>query len=228
MDIKRLLSLLLFIGLALGQIIDRDKEIAKYSTEDDMFIYDDSQESVIRVSELISILQDSSALLREDLVKKVNLNIDKYTRRKKEYSVIKKRYDRGTETEDGLGRKVIENNYLIDNAETWYMWGTIIMLLPAMPWLKESQKQSEIDREIRNKGYYSGEGANPEFYEGMATLGIKPGIFIGIIGWIGAQIKLGEKEYFIEHNSLKEPKLSDALSKEEITLLILAFNSLFK
>ena len=228
MDIKRLLSLLLFIGLALGQIIDRDKEITKYSTEDDMFIYDGSQESVIRVSELISILQDSSELLREDLVKKVNLNIDKYTRRKKEYSVIKKRYDRGTETEDGLGRKVIENNYLINNAETWYMWGTIIMLLPAMPWLKESQKQSEIDREIRNKGYYSGEGANPEFYEGMATLGIKPGILIGIIGWIGAQIKLGEKEYFIEHNSLKEPKLSDALSKEEITLLILAYNSLFK
>ena len=228
MDIKRLLSLLLFIGLALGQIIDRDKEITKYSTEDDMFICDDSQESVIRVSELISILQDSSALLREDLVKKVNLNIDKYTRKKKEYSVIKKRYDRGTETEDGLGRKVIENNYLIDNAETWYMWGTIIMLLPAMPWLKESQKQSEIDREMRNKGYYSGEGANPEDYEKMATFGIKPGVIIGIVGWIGSQIKLGEKEYFIKHSSIQKPKLSDVLSEEEITLLILAYNSLFR
>ena len=221
-------TLLLFLGLALGQLIDRDKEITEYSTEDDLFIYDDSQESVIRVSELISILQDSSALLRDDLVKKVNLNIDKYTRKKKEYSVIKKRYDKGTETEDGLGRKVIEANYLINNSETWYMWATIIMILPAVPWLKERQKQSEIDREVRNKSYYSGDGANPEFYEGMATIGIKPGILIGIIGWIGAQIKLGEKEYFIEHNSLKEPKLSDALSKEEITLLILAFNSLLK
>jgi len=106
------------------------------------------------------------------------------------------------------------------------MWGTIIMILPAMPWLIESQKQSEIDKEIRNKGYYSGEGANPEDYEKMATFGIKPGVFIGIIGWIGSQIKLGEKEYFIEHSSVQKPKLSDALLEEEITLLILAYNSL--
>ena len=108
------------------------------------------------------------------------------------------------------------------------MWGTIIMILPAMPWLIESQKQSEIDKEIRNKGYYSGEGANPEDYEKMATFGIKPGVFIGIIGWIGSQIKLGEKEYFIEHSSVQKPKLSDALLEEEITLLILAYNSLYK
>ena len=115
---------------------------------------------------------------------------------------------------------------IINNAETWYMWGTIIMILPAMPWIIESQKQNEIDKEIRNKGYYSGEGANPEDYEKMATFGIKPGVFIGIIGWIGSQIKLGEKEYFIEHSSVQKPKLSDALLEEEITLLILAYNSL--
>ena len=220
------LSLFLSLSLAWCKPIDSDKQIAKYNSEDDLFIYDDSQQSVIGVSEFISILQDSNALLRDDLVKKVNLNIEKYIDKKKKYSVSKKRYDKGTETEDGLGRKVIENNYLINNAETWYMWGTIIMILPAMPWLIESQKQSEIDKEIRNKGYYSGEGANPEDYEKMATFGIKPGVFIGIIGWIGSQIKLGEKEYFIEHSSVQKPKLSDALLEEEITLLILAYNSL--
>ena len=35
-----------------------------------------------------------------------------------------------------------------------------------------------------------------------------------------------QKEILIEHSRSKEPKLSDALSKEAITLLILAYNSL--
>ena len=216
--------LLLCIGLTWAT----DKNIDRYSIEDDSFIYDDSQQSVIGVSDVIAILQDSNALLGDSLVEKVNFSLEKYTNEKKKYSVIKKRYDKGTETENGLGRKVIETNYLINNAETWYMWGTIIMILPAIPWLKESQKQSEIDREMRNKGYYSGEGANPEDYEKMATFGIKPGVIIGIVGWIGSQIKLGEKEYFIKHSSIQKPKLSDVLSEEEITLLILAYNSLLR
>ena len=216
--------LLLCIGLTWAT----DKNIDRYSIEDDSFIYDDSQQSVIGVSDVIAILQDSNALLGDSLVEKVNSSLEKYTNEKKKYSVIKKRYDKGTETENGRGRKVIETNYLINNAETWYMWGTIIMILPAIPWLKESQKQSEIDREMRNKGYYSGEGANPEDYEKMATFGIKPGVIIGIVGWIGSQIKLGEKEYFIKHSSIQKPKLSDVLSEEEITLLILAYNSLFR
>tara|TARA_Y100000287_G_scaffold179125_1_gene172510 strand:+ start:67 stop:735 length:669 start_codon:yes stop_codon:yes gene_type:complete len=216
--------LLLCIGLTWAT----DKNIDRYSIEDDSFIYDDSQQSVIGVSDVIAILQDSNALLGDSLVEKVNSSLEKYTNEKKKYSVIKKRYDKGTETENGRGRKVIETNYLINNAETWYMWGTIIMILPAMPWLKESQKQSEIDREMRSKGYYSGEGANPEDYEKMATFGIKPGVIIGIVGWIGSQIKLGEKEYFIKHSSIQKPKLSDVLSEEEITLLILAYNSLLR
>ena len=216
--------LLLCIGLTWAT----DKNIDRYSIEDDSFIYDGSQQSVIGVSDVIAILQDSNALLGDSLVEKVNSSLEKYTNEKKKYSVIKKRYDKGTETENGRGRKVIETNYLINNAETWYMWGTIIMILPAIPWLKESQKQSEIDREMRNKGYYSGEGANPEDYEKMATFGIKPGVIIGIVGWIGSQIKLGEKEYFIKHSSIQKPKLSDVLSEEEITLLILAYNSLLR
>ena len=216
--------LLLCIGLTWAT----DKNIDRYSIENDSFIYDDSLQSVIGVSDVIAILQDSNALLGDSLVEKVNSSLEKYTNEKKKYSVIKKRYDKGTETENGRGRKVIETNYLINNAETWYMWGTIIMILPAIPWLKESQKQSEIDREMRNKGYYSGEGANPEDYEKMATFGIKPGVIIGIVGWIGSQIKLGEKEYFIKHSSIQKPKLSDVLSEEEITLLILAYNSLLR
>ena len=76
------------------------------------------------------------------------------------------------------------------------------------------------------KSYYSGEGANPEQWEELATIGIKPGIIIGIIGIIGSKIKTGQKEILIEHSRIKEPKLSDALSKEAITLLILAYNSL--
>ena len=46
------------------------------------------------------------------------------------------------------------------------MWGT-------NPWLKESQKHSQIDKGIRNKGHYSCEDVNPEDYEKIDTFGIK-------------------------------------------------------
>mgnify|MGYP001216823627 CR=1 FL=1 len=84
------LSLFLSLSLAWCKPIDSDKQIAKYNSEDDLFIYDDSQQSVIRVSEFISILQDSNALLRDDLVKKVNLNIEKYINKKKNTQLVKK------------------------------------------------------------------------------------------------------------------------------------------
>ena len=92
--------------------------------------------------------------------------------------------------------------------------------LPAVPWLIERQKQQEIDRQMDSKSYYSGEGANPEQWEKGATIGIKSGIIIGIIGFLGSKIKAGQKEILIEHSRIKEPKLSDALSKEAITLLL--------
>ena len=120
----------------------------------------------------------------------------------------------------------IENNYLIDDKELWYMAAVIVITLPVVPWLRERQKQQEIDRQMDTKSYYSGEGANPEQWEELATIGIKPGIIIGIIGIIGSKIKTGQKEILIEHSRIKELKLSDALSKEAITLLILAYNSL--
>ena len=225
-DMGRYLSLLLFIGLACGQSIDIDNKIARYNPQDNSFIYNDSLQADLKVSEFISTLHDSSAMLRGDIIKKVLYNINKYNKKKNEYILLKKRYDSGIDTEDGLGRKVIESNSLINNSETWYMWATIVMILPAVPWLIERQKQQEIDNQMASKSYYSGEGANPEQWEELATIGIKPGIIIGIIGIIGSKIKTGQKEILIEHSRIKEPKLSDALSKEAITLLILAYNSL--
>ncbi len=222
----RYISLLLFIGLALGQTIDIDNKIARYNSQNNSFIYNDSLQANLKVSEFISTLQESSATLKGDIFKKVIYIINKYNNKKNEYILLKKRYDSGIDTEDGLGRKVIESNSLINNSETWYMCATIIMILPAVPWLIERQKQQEIDNQIASESYYSGEGANPEEWKPWATIGIKPGIIIGIIGFIGSQLILGETEYFIEHKSIQEPKLSDALSKEAITLLILAYNSL--
>ena len=220
------ITLLLFIGLAWGESIDIDNNIVRYNPRENSFINNDSLQADLKVSEFIATLQDSSAMLRGDIIKKVLYNINKYNKKKNEYFLLKKRYNTGIETEDGLGRKVIESNSLINNSETWYMWATIVMILPAVPWLIERQKQQEIDNQMASKSYYSGEGANPEEWKPWATIGIKPGIIIGIIGLIGSQLILGETEYFIEHKSIQEPKLSDALSKKAIILLILAYNSL--
>ena len=219
-------TLLLFIGWACGQSIDIINKISRYNHQDNSFIYNDSLQADLKVSEFISTLHNSSAMLRGDLIKKVLHIINKYNKNKNEYSSLKKKYNLGIESEDGLGRKVIENNYLIDDRVLWYMAAVIVITLPFVPWLRERQKQQEIDRQMDTKSYYSGEGANPEQWEELATIGIKPGIIIGIIGIIGSKIKTGQKEILIEHSRIKEPKLSDALSKEAITLLILAYNSL--
>ena len=220
------LTLLLFIGLICGEPIEIDKKVDKYSSEYDYFICDDSLNSVIRVSDLISIVKDSSALSRVDLDKKVHLIIDKYSKQKKEYLITKKRYEQGTDTEDGSGRMVIEQNHLINNSETWYIWSTIFMILPAVPWLKEKQKYEDPDRKMGDE-YPTGVEERLKELRQMATIGIKPGILIGLIGFIGSKIKLSEKKYIIMHSSIQEPKLSDVLSTDEIASLILAYNSLW-
>ena len=109
------------------------------------------------------------------IIKKYDDAIDKY-------NILLKKYNRGVESDDGLGRYETENIFLINNSEIWYMWSLVIGILPAMPWLIEYQKQQKIDKEIREKSYYSGEGAKPEYYKPMMTLGIKPGILLGLIG----------------------------------------------
>ena len=218
-------TLVLFIGLIWGKPIEINKKVDKYSFEYDYFICDDSLNSVIKVSDLISIVKDSSVLSRVGLDKKVHLIIDKYSKQKKEYLITKKRYEQGTDTEDGSGRIMIEQNHLINNSETWYMWSTIFMILPAVPWLNEKQKYEDPDRKMGDD-YPTGVEERLKELGQMATIGIKPGILIGLIGFIGSKIKLSEKKYIIMHSSIQEPKLSDFLSTEEITSLILAYNSL--
>ena len=162
---------------------------------------------------------------RVDLDKKIHFIIDKYSRQKKEYLITKKRYEDGIQTEDGSGRMVVEKKYLINNSETWYMWSTIIMILPAVPWLKEKQKYEDPNRKMGDP-YPTGVEERLKETGRFATIGIKPGIVIGLIGFIGSRIKLSEKKYIIVHSRIQEPKLSDMLSKDEIASLILVFNTL--
>ena len=171
------------------------------------------------------MLKDSIALPITDLDKKIHFIIDKYSRQKKEYLITKKRYEEGTLTEDGSGRMVVEQNYLINNSEPWYIWSTIIMILPAVPWLKEKQKYEDPNRKMGDP-YPTGVEEKLKELGRFATIGIKPGIVIGLIGFIGSLIKLSEKKYIIVHSRIQEPKLSDILSKDEIASLILVFNTL--
>ena len=45
---------------------------------------------------------------------------------------------------------VIEQNHLINNS--WYIWSTIFMILPAVPWLNEKQKYEDQDRKMGDNG----------------------------------------------------------------------------
>tara|TARA_Y100001935_G_C16816989_1_gene272965 strand:- start:120 stop:431 length:312 start_codon:yes stop_codon:yes gene_type:complete len=99
------------------------------------------------------------------------------------------------------------------------------MILPAVPWLEEKQKYEDPDRKIGDE-YPTGVEDRLKELSQMATIGIKPDILVGLIGFIGSKIKLSEKKYIIMHSSIQEPKLSDFPSTDEIASIILAYNSL--
>ena len=82
-----------------------------------------------------------------------------------------------------------EQNHLINNSETWYKWSTIFMILTAVPWLKEKQKYEAPDRKMGDERPPCVEERLKEL-EQMATIGIKPGILIGLIGFIGSKNKI--------------------------------------
>ena len=76
------ITLLLFIGLAWGESIDIDNNIVRYNPRENSFINNDSLQADLKVSEFIATLQDSSAKLRGDIIKKVLYNINKYNKKK--------------------------------------------------------------------------------------------------------------------------------------------------
>tara|TARA_B100001250_G_scaffold306373_1_gene268276 strand:- start:1680 stop:2372 length:693 start_codon:yes stop_codon:yes gene_type:complete len=222
--IKQIIALLLLNSFALLQE-NIDERKVKFISENNFFIYGQDMSSNFSVEIFFNTFRDSSKRLEENQFKDVLSIIKKYDSKMKNYNILLEKYNKGIESIDGLGRRGSESNYLINNSELWYMWALVIGILPAVPWLKEQQKQQEIDRELANKSYYSGEGANPEYYKPMAILGIKPGLIISIIGFLGSKIKLSDKEYFIKHEDIKKLKLFEILKSEEISLLIKIYNS---
>ncbi len=222
---KKYLIIVLLVGVCFGQKEKIHIKIIRYDSNNNLFISNNELQPHIEVSKFFSVLSNNSSMLRGDMIKKVLLDIRKYNQNKDKYHLLKNKYESGTESEDSLGRYVLENKYLVNDKNLWYMASIIVFVLPALPWLRETQKQEEIDRQIDKYGYYSGGGANPEKWKDLANKGIIPGITIGIIGFIGSQIKIGEEQVLIKHTSIKEPILSDVFSKDEIKLLVLAYNS---
>ena len=202
-----------------------DKKKVEYHYENNFFVHPGDTSFNLSIENFFKTFRDSSKILEENQFKDVLSTIEKYDLKMKYYNILLGKYNKGIESSDMLGRIGSESNYLINNSELWYMWGLVIGILPAVPWLKEHQKQQEIDRELANKSYYSGEGANPEYYKPMATIGIKPGLIICFVGFLGSKIKLPDKKYFIKHKDIKKLKLFEILTSEEISLLLKIYNS---
>ena len=211
-----------FFNMSLGQK-NLPVEKIQYYKVNNIFSYPNESFS-LSVEDFFGVLKDSIEKVKGNKIKAIMGIIKKYDNAIKKNNTLINKYNRGVESDNGLGRQGTENTFLINNSKVWYMWSLVIGILPAMPWLIEYQKQQKIDKEIREKSYYSGEGANPEYYRPMIALGIKPGILLGLIGFIGSKIKLGEKPYFIEHGSVQKPKLYEILSENEINMVLNCYN----
>ena len=226
---KKYLFIVLLVGVCFGQKEKIHIEILRYDSNNNRFISNNASQPHIKVSDFFSVLSKNSTMFEGDSLKlnKVPIYTYRYNKIQDEYHLLKSKYDSGTESEDGLGRYTLENKYLINDKNLWYAASIITFVLPTYQWFREEQKQNEIDREIEKYGIYKGnDKANPELWADIAILSIIPGITIGITGFIGSKIKIGEERVFIKHTMIKERILLDVLSEDEIKLLILAYNSL--
>ena len=223
---KKYLFIVLLTGFCLGQKEKIHIEILRYDSNNNRFISNNVSQPHIKVSDFFSVLSKNSTMFQGDSLKKVRLHIRKYNQNKDKYHLLKNKYESGTESEDGLGKYALENKYLIKNKNYWYMASIATFAFPAYMWFREQQKQDEIDKEKEIGGYISGDKANPELWADIGNKSIIPAITIGITGFIGSKIKIGEERVFIKHTSIKEPILLDVFSEDEIKLLILAYNSL--
>ena len=225
---KKHLFIVLLTGFCLGQKEKIHIEILRYDSNNNRFISNNASQPHIKVSDFFSVLSKNSTMFQGDSLNKVRLHIRKYNQNKDKYHLLKNKYESGTESEDGLGRYVLKNKYLIKNENYWYIASIVTFAYPTYRWFSEEQKQDEIDREKEKFGGYnvSGAKANPELWADIAIKSIIPAITIGITGFIGSKIKIGEERVFIKHTMIKERILLDVLSEDEIKLLILAYNSL--
>ena len=224
------LTLLFFIGLAW---VKTGIKISGYDDLNNTFFCEDTSQNNISAFSFINALKKVS---NSNQIKNRKLRkcIAKYSKASKKFNERVVLYQKGKTHEDGI--KIVEDFYLINNVRYWYYVGGSLCVIIIAPYLPElfSFLSFLLDGDLEGEEDDSYSALENEEYEErvnkrVTELGKEtfiPGLAIISIGYIGKNIKIGQKESIIKKSDTRAPKISKYFSPNDLEEAIKIYNTL--
>ena len=143
-------------------------------------------------------------------------------------------YQKGSAHEDG--RIIIEDLNLINNVKYWYYVGGALSTIIIAPYIIElillvifSEDENEEYDQYDSQEYENGNNYKEYFKKRLTVLGKKtfvPGLAIISIGYIGQNIKIGQKENVIKKSDTEYPTIPKFFGPDELKKAIETYNNL--
>ena len=202
--------------------------------------YDKSQPIDISFLSFIKFLEEASSNISQKSLDKQIKNrklrrcISNYSKAFKKTNEMAILYQKGSAHEDG--RIIIEDLNLINNVKYWYYVGGALSTIIIAPYIIElilliifSEDENEEYNQYDSPDYENGNNYKEYFKERITELGKKtflPGLAIISIGYIGQNIKLGQKKKIIKKSDTAYPTISKFFRPDELKKAIEIYNNL--
>ena len=206
-------------------------EIEKYDPMLDSFLYIDQNQKNLPSD--IFIMNLKEVITKEDsLYKNIKRGIREYEDRKNSINDLQYKFNNGSEAEGG--KKIIEDIYLVNNPNNFYLTGSVLAAFIFAPlitdiseifdWFSGEEKESDDpfydadeEEESRNK--------RDKNIKKLGRYTFLPGVSIIAIGYFGTKIKIAQKEKIINDDDLVMPNLFEFFKKNEINMAIKIYNN---
>ena len=212
---------LLLVSITLSSNIISN-EIEKYDPMLDSFLYIDQNQKNLPSD--IFIMNLKEVITKEDsLYKNIKRGIREYEDRKNSINDLQYKFNNGSEAEGG--KKIIEDIYLVNNPNNFYLTGSVLAAFIFAPlitdiseifdWFSGEEKESDDpfydadeEEESRNK--------RDKNIKKLGRYTFLPGVSIIAIGYFGTKIKIAQKEKIINDDDLVMPNLFEFFKKMKL------------
>ena len=209
-------------------------EIEKYDPMVDSFLYIDQNQKNLPSD--IFIMNLKEVITKEDpLYNNIKRGIREYEDRKNSINDLQYKFKNGLEAEGG--KKVIEDIYLVNNPNNFYLIGSVLAAFIVAPlitdiseifdWFSGEEEESDDpfydadeEEESRNK--------RDKNIKKLGRYTFLPGVSIIAIGYFGSKIKIAQEKKIINDDDLVMPNLLEFFKKNEINMAIKIYNNRIK
>ena len=224
------IALILIVGLAFGK---NSRKISGYDNLTDSFFCKDSTQRNISAFSFIKSLDEASDA-KQIKNRKLKKCISKYSKAFEQANKMAVLYQKGSVHEDG--RILIEDLNLINNVKYWYYVGGALSTIIIAPYIIElilliifSEDENGEYNQYDSPDYENGNNYKEYFKERITELGKRtflPGLAIISIGYLGQNIKLGQKKKIIKKSDTVYPTISKFFRPDELKKAIEIYNNL--